>query len=122
MEIEKYTEDVNAYIDPSVTNPKSRYDFKTRLHLSDKTVKTRFIRKRDLDIRKTDLDKVYIVQRYQRYRPDLIALEAYGDANLAFVILAANNLKTIFDIVEGLQITIPSLTAIKGVNGVLMRS
>ena len=57
----------------------------------------------------------------EQYRPDVIANNAYGDPNLAWVILSANGLSDIFDLVAEMEIRIPSSLSIYNMGGVLNR-
>lgn len=60
-------------------------------------------------------DLVYTVQSGDSSRIDLIAFDIYGDAELWWVILLANNLQLITDLTVGQILTIPSPRYIKSV-------
>lgn len=99
----------------------SRYSAKTNLNLKDGNTIIRNLRISDLEIRESDEDTVHKIEVKERYRPDLIAQKFYNNPNLAWVILAANDMKTLFDFKDGLVIRVPSITSLYTSGGVLSR-
>ena len=121
MAIDKFTSDVtDTFYNNTSKVPEGRYDKKLRLKTSDGTV-IRMIRTKDITPTSTENDSVYVVTSNERYRPDIIAYNYYGTADLYWVILAANNLKTPFEVTDGLRLIIPGLAALYSSNGLLMR-
>lgn len=108
---------INAFL-PKVTTSDSRYKTKLRLSTQSDT-KIRFIRKKDITFDDTD-SKVHVVGQFEAYRPDLIAAQYYGDSVYSWIILAANNLKTSYELSPGLSLVIPSLASLQGSNGKLV--
>lgn len=123
-EIEKqwYSESkVKDIITPNLTTWRSRYDLKEQLLLQDNTLVIRNMRYPDMVPPRTAYDTQHVVTPAEQYRPDIIANNAYGDPRLAWIILAANNLKSIFDLTVDMEIMIPSSLAIYNTGGVLNR-
>lgn len=117
--IEYFSKDVKALVQPSVTNIRGRYDNKIRLRREDDTLQVRPLNKSDVAAEKTPDDIIHTVLPYENKRPDLTALEYYGDARLYWVILAANDLKASGDYIDGMTIRIPSPTTLYSRGGVL---
>ena len=117
--IEYFSKDVKALVQPSVTNIRGRYDNKVRLRREDGTLQVRPLSKSDVVPAKTDQDIIHTVLPYENKRPDLTALQYYGDARLYWVILAANDLKESSDYLDGLVVRIPSTTTLYSKGGVL---
>ena len=101
-----------------VNNPGSE---KEQLLLNDNNLVIRNMRANDMVPYKTSQDTIHIVTISEQYRPDVIANNAYGDPNLAWVILSANGLSDIFDLVAEMEIRIPSSLSIYNMGGVLNR-
>jgi hypothetical protein len=56
----------------------------------------------------------YVIPPYLNYRPDLIAYAFYGDAKLAWVLIAANRIeKSPEGFVKGTTIIVPPLDSIR---------
>ena len=108
---------INAYL-PKVTKSTSRYKTKLRLSTQSST-KIRFIRKADVTFDDTN-SKVHVVGQFEAYRPDLISYQYYGSSIYSWVILAANNLKTSYELSPGLSLVIPSLSSLQGSKGKLV--
>lgn len=106
---------------PNLSTWRSRYDLKEQLLLVDNNLVIRNMRARDMIPAKTSQDTAHIVTPGEAYRPDVIALNAYGDPRLAWIILSANNLSDMFDFISGLEITIPSAISLYQSGGVLNR-
>lgn len=117
--LEYFSKDVKALVQPTVTNIRGRYDNKVRLRRDDGNLQVRPLNKSDVVPNKTEEDVIHTVLPYEDKRPDLTALEYYGDARLYWVILAANDLKTSSDYVDGLTVRIPSTTVLYSRGGVL---
>lgn len=113
-----YSDKIKMVLVPTVTKSTSRYKTKYKLTNVDNTTKVRFIRKRDLDF--DDVSSVHVVSNVEEYRPDIIAYKYYGDANYAWVILSANNLKTPYQLLGGMKLVIPSLYSLQGSKGKLV--
>lgn len=108
--VDKLTED-------KTRNPVSRYrkDKKLKMKsgiLANETVRRRFIRD-------TDEDRYVRVMPEEEHRIDLVAMKAYNDVRLWWVIAVANDLEdpTILDV--GKVLRIPSLLSLYGRAGVL---
>ena len=115
-----YSEElVNEVQVPKLSTVRSRYDLKERLLLEDGNLVIRNMRRNDLVPTTSSNDMLHIVQPGEKYRPDIIANNVYGDPRLAWLILSANNLSDIFDLVTDLEIVIPSTSSIFGAGGVL---
>lgn len=68
------------------------------------------LEKRNIDFKKDDV--VYTIERQYEYRPDLLAFQLYGNAELWWVFMARNpNVITdpLGDFVAGTKIRIPKL-------------
>lgn len=99
----------------------SRYSSKVNLNLKNGDTIIRNLRISDLEIEESDEDIVYKIEPSERYRPDLLALKYYNNPNLAWVLLAANNMKTIFDFKDGVVIRIPNVTSLYTNGGILSK-
>jgi hypothetical protein len=118
-----YSEDlVEKILIPNLDTWRSRYDLKEQELLKDgNTWVIRNLRKNDITPVRTSEDIQHIVAPGENYRPDMIAYNAYGDGNLAWVILAANNMSSIFDLKAGMYIIIPSTLSLYQTGGILCR-
>ena len=118
-----YSKDlVSKILVPNLDSWRSRYDLKERELLKDeKTWVIRNLRQNDITPVRTSDDIQHIVTPGENYRPDIIANDAYGDANLAWVILAANNKSSLFDLKAGDLTIIPSVVALYQAGGILNR-
>lgn len=118
-----YSEDlVSKILVPNLDTWRSRYDLKEQELLKDgETWVIRNLRKEDITPTRTSEDIQHIVAPGEHCRPDIVAYNAYGDANLAWVILSANNMSSIFDFRAGMQIIIPSIMSLYQTGGVLSR-
>ena len=117
--IEYFSKDVKALVQPTVSNIRGRYDTKVRLRREDDTLQVRPLNRTDVVAEKTDQDIIHEVLPYEDKRPDLTALEYYGDARLYWVILAANDLSNAEGYACGLTVRIPSTKALYSKGGVL---
>ena len=106
---------------PDVATWRSRYDLKEQLLLTNNDFVIRNMRRTDLYPYKSSDDLEHIVEARENCRPDIIAEEAYGDPRLAWVILSANNMKTIFDFTVDKVIRIPEVTSFYSEGGVLSK-
>ena len=118
-----YSEDlVDKILVPNLDTWRSRYDLKEQELLKDgDTWVIRNLRKNDITPVKTSEDIQHIIAPGEHCRPDVVAYNAYGDANLAWVILSANNMSSIFDFRSGLHIIIPSTMSLYQAGGILCR-
>lgn len=102
---------------PVATN---RYDTKVKLVTVDGEY-TRLLKNEELYLAPSELDTYMYVELMYQYDPFKIAVEHYGNENFYWVILAANNLFSLFDLKEGMTIRIPAVTRVIGYNGILVR-
>ena len=118
-----YSEDlVDKILVPNLDTWRSRYDLKEQELLKDSDIWViRNLRKNDITPVRTSEDIQHIVAPGQDCRPDVIAYNAYGDGNLAWVILAANNMSSIFELKAGMYIVIPSTLSLYQTGGILCR-
>lgn len=118
-----YSEDlVSKILVPNLDIWRSRYDLKEQQLLKDGEIWViRNLRKNDITPTRTSEDIQHIIAPGENYRPDVVAYNAYGDANLAWVILAANNMSSIFDFKAGMYIIIPSVISLYQAGGVLSK-
>lgn len=112
---------INKIILPSVSTTRSRYDLKEELLRTDGKLVKRNMRVIDIVPGYSSDDMEHIVSAAENNRPDVIAYNMYGDARMAWIILAANNLKSIFDLKTNMQIVIPSYTSLYQTGGILAR-
>lgn len=118
-----YSEDlVDKILVPNLDTWRSRYDLKEQELLKDSDIWViRNLRKNDITPVRTSEDIQHIVAPGEDCRPDVIAYNAYGDGNLAWVILAANNMSSIFELKAGMYIVIPSTLSLYQTGGILCR-
>lgn len=118
-----YSEDlVDKILVPNLDTWRSRYDLKEQELLKDGDIWViRNLRKNDITPVRTSEDIQHIVAPGEDCRPDVIAYNAYGDGNLAWVILAANNMSSIFELKAGMYIVIPSTLSLYQTGGILCR-
>lgn len=104
-----------AFVDNgSYTNNTKLNRYLNKLRLTS-TTGVKFIeqiKRSQLYIKESSEDQYYYVDAGHRYRPDLIALEAYGNPVLYWIILSCNNLKSPLELTTGLTIRIPPLSSI----------
>jgi hypothetical protein len=62
-----------------------------------------------------------MVDLAHQYDPFKLSFEYYGTINYYWVIMGANNIFSMFDLVMGMTIRIPNLSRILGYNGLLVR-
>ena len=113
-----YSNKIKRAYAPDVKKSTSRYDTKIRL-VSDDGTKIRFIRVRDITFDDNN-STVHVVTPNEAFRPDIIAYEHYGSEKYSWVILAANNLMTPYDLVKGMKIILPSIASLQGSSGKLV--
>ena len=118
-----FSDEVKSIVNPNTNRIRirGRYDAKTKLRLEDEKITIRNLKQSDLTARKTERDLMHRVTLDEDKRPDLIALNFYGDARLYWVILGANDLREKEQIRKGMLIRVPSKDALYGTNGVLLR-
>lgn len=97
----------------------SRYDSKVILSTKDGDY-TRVLRLNELKSDISTSDMYMNVDLLHQYDPFRIAYEYYGNSSLYWVILAANDLYDIFDLVEGMTIRIPTVLNVLGYNGLVV--
>ena len=100
------------YIERSNINPKrfvpvsSRYAESPVYYYTENKLLT-FPTYKKTTIPKTSRDKYYVIPPGREYRPDLVALAAYGSVDFWWKIMEANNIKDIYDFKAGLNIRLP---------------
>ena len=114
-----FSNEVNIRKLKTVPVATSRYDAKLILSTQQGEY-TRVLRLEELKSDISDVDSYYSVDIIHQYDPFRIAYEAYGTESLYWVILAANDLFDIFDLVEGLTIRIPNIIKVLGYNGLVV--
>lgn len=118
-----YSDDlVEKILVPNLDSWRSRYDLKEQELLRKSGIWViRNLRKNDITPVRTSEDTQHIIAPGENYRPDVVAYNAYGDGNLAWVILAANDMSSIFDFKAGMYIIIPSIVSLYQAGGILSR-
>lgn len=117
--LEYFSKDVKALVQPTILRVKNRYDNKIRLRRLDDRLQVRPLNLSDLKSKENSQDILHTVQPFEANRPDLVALKYYGDARLYWVVLAANDLKSAKDFIDGLVIRVPSIYSVYGQGGVM---
>ena len=118
---EYFSDDVKEVIESTKTNFRTRYDSKVRLRLDDNKLVIRNLKKPDLTATQSDRDIIHTVTLDEDERPDLVALNFYGDARLYWVILGANNLREKAQFKKGTLVRIPSMKSLYGSDGLIIR-
>ena len=118
---EFFSNEVKEVVESTKKEFKTRYDSKVRLRLNDKKLVIRNLKSPDLKANQSERDIIHTVTLDERERPDLVALNFYGDARLYWVILGANGLREKSQLKEGLVIRIPSMNALYGSDGLIVR-
>lgn len=118
-----FSDEVKDVVTPNSNKLKirGRYDAKTKLRLDDEKITIRNLKQSDLTARRSARDLMHRVTLDEDKRPDLIALNFYGDARLYWVILGANDLREKEEVRKDMLIRIPSKDALYGANGILLR-
>ena len=104
---EFFSNEVKEVVESTKKEFKTRYDSKVRLRLNDNKLVIRNLKSPDLKANQSERDIIHTVTLDERERPDLVALNFYGDARLYWVILGANGLREKSQLKEGLVIRIP---------------
>lgn len=118
---EFFSNEVKEVVESTKKEFKTRYDSKVRLRLNDNKLVIRNLKSPDLKANQSERDIIHTVTLDERERPDLVALNFYGDARLYWVILGANGLREKSQLKEGLVIRIPSMNALYGSDGLIVR-
>ena len=118
---EFFSNEVKEVVESTKKEFKTRYDSKVRLRLNDNKLVIRNLKSLDLKANQSERDIIHTVTLDERERPDLVALNFYGDARLYWVILGANGLREKSQLKEGLVIRIPSMNALYGSDGLIVR-
>lgn len=107
---------------PQLSTWRSRYDLKDQLRLTETDdLVIRNLRYSDLVPIQTSEDTIHEITPAEDRRPDIIAYNYYGDARMAWIILSANGYSDFMDFEKGTTIRIPSITALYGAGGIMMR-
>lgn len=104
-----------------VSTVRSRYDSKFRIIDENDRVVVRPARGYDVYIPRSRDDSYYVITNADQYRPDILAQRFYNDPRMYWVLLAANNMKTVFEFESGINIRIPAYETIYSGGGVMMR-
>jgi len=118
---EFFSNEVKEVVESTKKEFKTRYDSKVRLRLDDNKLVIRNLKSPDLKANQSERDIIHTVTLDERERPDLVALNFYGDARLYWVILGANGLREKSQLKEGLVVRIPSMNALYGSDGLIVR-
>ena len=118
---EFFSNEVKEVVESTKKEFKTRYDSKVRLRLDDNKLVIRNLKSPDLKANQSERDIIHTVTLDERERPDLVALNFYGDARLYWVILGANGLRERSQLKEGLVIRVPSMNALYGSDGLIVR-
>lgn len=118
---EFFSNEVKEVVESTKKEFKTRYDSKVRLRLNDNKLVIRNLKSPDLKANQSERDIIHTVTLDERERPDLVALNFYGDARLYWVILGANGLREKSQLKEGLVVRIPSMNALYGSDGLIVR-
>lgn len=118
---EFFSNEVKEVVESTKKEFKTRYDSKVRLRLNDNKLVIRNLKSPDLKANQSERDIIHTVTLDERERPDLVALNFYGDARLYWVILGANGLRERSQLKEGLVVRIPSMNALYGSDGLIVR-
>lgn len=119
-----YEQTLRTWFDNSVLSVSSqkynyeeinRYKKKFLIEVNEpKNVQLSFFRKSDMTLDIQDSDSFFYIDAKYAYRPDLISYNIYGSPLYYWAILAANNMKSFWDMEPGLTIRIPDLISILG--------
>lgn len=118
---EFFSNEVKEVVESTKKEFKTRYDSKVRLRLNNNKLVIRNLKSPDLKANQSERDIIHTVTLDERERPDLVALNFYGDARLYWVILGANGLRERSQLKEGLVVRIPSMNALYGSDGLIVR-
>lgn len=113
---------VKSVILPEIANIQSRYDNKAQMKLLNEDVIIRNLRMKDIYIPASNTDSIHTIEAGEEYRPDVVAYNIYNNSLLGWVILAANNMKSIFEFKAGTMIRVPAIDSIYSNGGVLSNS
>lgn len=118
---EYFSDEVKEVIESTKQEYRTRYDSKVRLRLDDNKLVIRNLKNPDLKAKQSDRDIIHTVTLDENERPDLVALNFYGDARLYWVILGANGLREKSQLKKGQIIRIPAMNSLYGSNGLIVR-
>ncbi len=118
---EYFSNEVKSVIESTKQEYRTRYDSKVRLMLNDNKLVIRNLKNTDLVANKTERDIIHTITTDEDQRPDLVALQFYGDARLYWVILGANGLREKSQFKKGLLVRIPAVNSLYGSNGLIIR-
>ena len=116
-----YSKEVDTIISSKSSYVRSRYDLKDRLRLKNEDLIVRPLKWYDMIPMYSTSDTTHTITGNERWRPDILALKYYRDPRMYWVLLAANNMKSVLEFREGISIRIPSQDALYGRNGVMYR-
>ena len=118
---EYFSDEVKEVVESTKREFKTRYDSKVRLRLDDNKLVIRNLKSPDLKASQSERDIIHTVTLDENERPDLIALNFYGDARLYWVILGANGFREKSQVKRGQIIRIPSMNSLYGADGLIVR-
>jgi hypothetical protein len=110
---------INQVIVPNVSLINSRYDNKTQFINNNGDNIIRNLRETDLKVKSSETDTIHIITPAEEYRPDIVALQYYNNVSLSWVILSANDMKSVLDFTINKSIVIPSVDSIYSQGGVM---
>ena len=118
---EDFSNDVKSITNPNLNKTKvmGRYDAKTKIRLQDDILTIRNLKESDLKAKESTRDLIHRVTLDEDKRPDLIALNFYGDARLYWIILGANDLREKEELRKDMLVRIPAKDSVYGVDGIL---
>lgn len=99
-------------------NPTTRYDKKTTMIFHEGDM-TRMLKANELHPEPRDDDQILTIPIQFQFDPWRVAYHYYGDPDLFWIILGSNNLFSMFDLVAGLKIRIPTISEVYGTNGLM---
>ena len=88
----------------------SRYRSMNTLHSMGTGSHLQFAQKRFYKFEDSEVS--YFISKANEFRPDIISVEMYGDPRYAWAIIAANNMKSFFDLHCDQYIMIPTLSEV----------
>ena len=118
---EYFSNEVKEVVESTKREFRTRYDSKVRLRLDDNKLVIRNLKSPDLKANQSERDIIHTVTLDEDERPDLIALNFYGDARLYWVILGANGFREKSQVKKGQLIRIPAMNSLYGSNGLIVR-
>jgi len=95
-------------------NEIDRYKTRYLIETQEGNVQLSFFNKKCMTFEETETTQYFFVSAKYEHRPDLIAYNVYGSALYYWVVLAANNMKSFWDLEVNLTIKLPDLISVIG--------